>query len=441
MKIGKGAKRPLGWKRIVLIVFGSLLGLVLVTVASLGLWINHLMNQIPRVEPSESRLSLSEVEQLLASDPDLVPIETQPTETDSTEPTTTTPTPSDPSAPTDGTEPTQPADPSQPTDPSRPTEPSQPTEPKPTEPEPTEPKPTEPEPTEPKPTEPKPTEPEPTEPTEPLPDISDIPLPPPVDEPVESSKNIINILLIGQDTEDSSARGRSDSMILVTINVKAKSVTFTSFMRDAYVQIPGYPANKLNHAYQYGGMSLLNETLYANFGVEVDGDVEINFSSFRNVIDLLGGVDISLTQPEIRYMNHLTDWNLKVGMNHLNGEQALVYARLREIDSDYKRSERQRTLLLALVDAYKDQPADKMLSLLDDVMGLVKTNMTNNQMWDYGAKVVSILSSAKYNSLRIPADGTFKQGNVQVRPGLQAWFQYNIDFEANRAILRRIFGV
>lgn len=406
MKKEAGEKQPLGWKRIVLIVFSSLLALILVSVAALGLWINHLMNQIPRVESDESRLNLSEVEQLLSSDPDLVPI-------DPTDPT------SDSSGSTEPSIPSDPADPSDPTDPSQPSEPSEPTPP--TEP-------------------PKPTEPtEPPEPTEPLPDISDIPQPPEVEKPLETSKNIINILLIGQDTEDSSVRGRSDSMILVTFNIKAKTVTFTSFMRDAYVKIPGYPSNKLNHAYQYGGMSLLNETLYANFGVEVDGDVEINFSSFRNVIDLLGGVEISLTQKEVNYMNHLTEWNLKVGMNRLTGEQALVYARLREIDSDYKRSERQRTVLLALADAYKDQPTDRMLELLDDVMGLVRTNMTNGQMWDYGLKVVSILSSARYGSQRIPADGTFKQGNVQVRPGLQAWFQYNINFEANREILRRIF--
>jgi anionic cell wall polymer biosynthesis LytR-Cps2A-Psr (LCP) family protein len=138
-------------------------------------------------------------------------------------------------------------------------------------------------------------------------------------------------------------------------------------------------------------------------------------------------------------MNECTNWGLKVGMNHLNGEQALFFSRLREIDNDYNRSERQRAVLMALVNAYKDRPVSEMLDLLDDLMGLVTTNMTNDQMWSYGLKVVTMLSGARYSSQRLPADGTFSSGNVQVRPGLKAWFQYNIDFETNREILRRIF--
>lgn len=279
----------------------------------------------------------------------------------------------------------------------------------------------------------------PIDPSVSLPDISDITFPSAPTEPAEKPKHVINILLIGQDATVPGVRARSDSMILVTFNTRAKTVTFTSFMRDAYVQIPGYAPNKLNHAYQYGGMELLNETLKLNYGVDVDGDVEINFSSFKSIIDLLGGVEISLTEPEAFYMNHLTDWNLKVGTNRLNGEQALVYARLREIDSDYQRTERQRTVLMALTNAYKDQPVATMLDLLDDIISKVTTNMTNEQMWNYGLKVVNILSGARYTSQRLPADGTFSQGNVQVRPGLKAWFMYNIDFEANREILRRIF--
>jgi LCP family protein required for cell wall assembly len=204
------------------------------------------------------------------------------------------------------------------------------------------------------------------------------------------------------------------------------------------VQIPGYPANKLNHAYQYGGMSLLCETLLVNFGVEIDGAIEINFSSFQEIIDMLGGVEISLTEKEAKYMNHPSKWGLTAGVNRLNGEQALLYARLREIDSDYQRSERQRTVLLALVSAYKNQPVGTMLGLLDDIMPLLTTNMTNEQMWSYSLKVVTMLAGARYNSQRIPADGTFSQGNVQVRPGLKAWFQYNIDFDANRELLRKI---
>ena len=344
-------KKFAGWKKSLLIIVSVLLALVLLLFATAGLYVNYLLNQMPRVSGNESRLNSEEVEQLLQSDPDLETID----------------------------------------------------------------------------------------PEESLPDISDVTFPTEPSAPVEKPKHIINILLIGLDKTVPGVRARSDSIILVTFNTSAKTVTFTSFMRDAYVQIPGYAANKLNHAYQYGGMKLLNETLKLNYGVDVDGDVEINFSSFKSIIDLLGGVDISMTEPEIKYINECTDWNLKVGTNHLNGEQALLYARLREIDSDYQRSERQRTVLMALVNAYKDQPVTTMLDLLDDIISKVTTNMTNEQMWGYGLKVVNMLSGATYNSLRLPADGTFNQGNVQVRPGLKAWFMYDIDFVANREILRRIF--
>ena len=279
----------------------------------------------------------------------------------------------------------------------------------------------------------------PLDPSESLPDISDITFPTAPAPPVENPSHVINILLIGQDETVSGVRARSDSMILVTCNTSAKTITFTSFMRDSYVQIPGYSPNKLNHSYQYGGAPLLCETLNANFGVEIDGAVEINFASFKSIIDMLGGVEISLTEAEAKYMNHSTQWGLTTGINRLTGEQALVYARLREIDSDYQRSERQRTVLMALVNAYKDRPPLEMLDLLDDILPYLSTDMTNNQMWDYASKVVWILADARYTSQRLPADGTFSQGNVQVRPGLKAWFQYNIDFQANREILRRIF--
>lgn len=281
---------------------------------------------------------------------------------------------------------------------------------------------------------------EPVDPSVSLPDISDVTFPTEPVKPPEKSRNVINILLIGQDETVPGVRARSDSMILVTFNTATKAITFTSFMRDAYVQIPGYSPNKLNHAYQYGGVKLLNETLKVNYGVEIDGNVEINFEQFQAVIDLLGGVEVELSEKEAWYMNHGPEWKVHAGKNLLNGEQALVYARIREIDSDYNRTARQRKVLMALAQAYKDRPVTEMFALMDDMMGMVTTNMTNAQMTEYGLRVIPMLAGSSFDTLQIPANGTFDQGNVQVRPGLKAWFQYNIDFEANRKILRRIFG-
>lgn len=281
----------------------------------------------------------------------------------------------------------------------------------------------------------------PVDPSESLPSIEDVTFPTQATEPEKKEDHAINILLVGQDRRGSKGRARSDSMILVTFNTKAGTITLTSFMRDAYVQIPGYKPHKLNHAFQYGGFSLLNETLRVNYGVEVDGNVEVDFQRFQKLIDLLGGVDISLTEPEAYYLYHGNGmkWDVKEGMNHLNGEQALAYARLREIDSDYRRANRQRTVLLSLVEAYKNQPIDQMIALLEDVMGIVTTNMSNDQIFKFAFELLPMMASAQYNTMQIPAHGTFDQGNVLVRDGLKNWFQYNIDFQANRELLRQVF--
>ena len=282
-----------------------------------------------------------------------------------------------------------------------------------------------------------------TDNTEPLPDISDIntfPTEPSEPEREEYDYDVVNILLVGQDTRGSS-RARSDSMILVTFNKKAGEITLTSFMRDSYVQIPGYKPHKLNHSFQYGGMKLLNETLRVNFGVRVDGNVVVNFNDFEELIDLLGGVDIKLTAQEANYINSGGSgrWHLTEGIARLDGEQALAYSRIREIDSDYRRAERQRKVIMSLMERYKSQSLGRMLELLEEILPMVTTNMGKGDMVSYAADLFPMLASAEINTMRIPADGTFRQGNVKVRDGLTNWFQYDIDFEANRRLLLEIF--
>lgn len=348
------------WKRVVLIVVCAILALLLITVACVSAYVNHLLGRMNYVDPSsEVTIPPAEQESLDLQDPEL---ETYDPEEEESLPSLE-----------DVTFPSEPAE------------------------------------------------------TEPAPG----------DE--ESNANYINILLIGQDRREGEGRQRSDSMILVTFQLDAKTVTLTSFMRDQYVQIPGYKPNKLNAAYQYGGMSLLNETLRVNFGVRVDGDIEVDFGQFEDIIDLLGGVDIKLTEAEVKTMNHATNWGLEVGTERLNGEQALAYSRIRYIDSDYRRAERQRKVLLSLIERYKSLPVTEMLSILEEILPMVTTNMTKNEIVGLVWDVFPILSSAQYNNLRIPVDGTFDQGTAKVREGLKNWFQYNIDFDANREILRELF--
>ena len=284
----------------------------------------------------------------------------------------------------------------------------------------------------------------PIDPSESLPSIEDVTFPTEITEPTEpevKEDNVINILLVGQDRRPGEGRARSDSMILVSFNTKAKVITLTSFMRDSYVQIPGYKPHKLNHSFQYGGFGLLNETLKVNFGVEVDGKVEVDFKSFEKLIDLMGGVELTLTEPEASYLYNGSGKKFDVvpGLNRLSGEEALMYARLREIDNDYQRTNRQRKVLLSLAQEYKNQPIDQMVKLLEEILGMVTTNMDNGEIWDMAWEVMPMLASAEYRTMQIPAHGTFKGGSVRVRDGLKAWFQYDIDFETNRKLLKDVF--
>lgn len=281
----------------------------------------------------------------------------------------------------------------------------------------------------------------PVDPSESLPSIEDVTIPTEVTETEKKPDHVTNILLVGQDRRGSKGRARSDAMILVTFNTKAKTITLTSFMRDAYVRIPGYASHKLNHAYQYGGFSLLNETLKVNFGVEVDGNFEVDFQRFEQLIDLLGGVDVSLNQAEVDYLynGYGMRWDLQVGVNHLNGEQALAFARLREIDSDYQRTARQRKVIMSVLDAYKNQPLDQLLPVLEETLGIVTTNMDNGEIISLALELFPMLASSQVNTMQIPANGTFDQGDVLVREGLKNWFQYNIDFAANRKLIWELY--
>lgn len=257
--------------------------------------------------------------------------------------------------------------------------------------------------------------------------------------PVVDGDHIVNILMVGQDAREGQGTQRSDSMILATFNRSTGEITLTSFVRDQYVQIPGYGATKLCHAYQYGGMTLLNQTLYNHYGVVIDGNLEVNFSGFSQIIDLLGGVEIELTGAEARYINKKEGTDLKAGLNRLNGKEALRYSRIRYIDSDYQRTERQRKVLLSLIDAYKNLPPKEMLKLLDEILPLITTNIPKQDIYGYAMELFPMLSGVEVGSQRLPVNGTFDEGHIKVAEGYVASVQYNIDFAANRKILEKLF--
>jgi LCP family protein required for cell wall assembly len=252
--------------------------------------------------------------------------------------------------------------------------------------------------------------------------------------------HIVNFMLVGQDAREGEGRQRSDSMMLVTFNKKKGTITLTSFMRDEYVQIPGYGATKLCHAYAYGGMDLLNQTLYNHYGVEINGNFEVVFSGFEDIINYLGGVDIELTSAEAKYLREAGHSYVKKGMCHLRGNTALLYARLRSIDNDYNRAERQRNVMMSLLDAYKGLDKSEMLTLLYDILPYLTTNMTQTDIVNYAMDLFPMLSESEATPMRLPVDGTFDTGFIKVSEGQKLWCQLNIDFEANRKILDEIFA-
>lgn len=231
---------------------------------------------------------------------------------------------------------------------------------------------------------------------------------------IEKTEDVINILLIGQDARPGWGRSRSDSMILVTFNTKANTITLTSFLRDLYVKIPGYADNKLNATYVFGGMELLNQTLEQNFGVQVDGNVEVDFSRFADVIELLGGVDIELRHDEAMYINNKLGQegiysSLTSGMQTLNGNQALWYSRIRylDVDADFSRTNRQRKVINSLVEKFRDAKLTTLLGLLDDLLPMIATDLTNSEMIGYAKDLFPMLKDCTIISQRIPADNAY----------------------------------
>lgn len=249
---------------------------------------------------------------------------------------------------------------------------------------------------------------------------------------IGGGKDVVNILLIGQDSRTTNGQGRSDSMMLCTFNKVQKTITVTSFMRDMYVQIPGYKNNRINVAYMYGGMELLNETLEKNFGLHIDGNVEINFKHFAKLINLVGGIELELTRAEANYINqNYTRAVLKEGKNLLNGTQALWYARTRKVNSDgqagdFGRTNRQRIVLQTLINKYKDSSLTDLVGMLDDVLPMITTDLSKSEIISYVMEFFPMLADVKIVNQRIPVEGSYDMVMIDGSSVLRVNFNKNI---------------
>ena len=254
-------------------------------------------------------------------------------------------------------------------------------------------------------------------------------------EPAEiiETENTVNILLIGQDRRGTSGRSLSDAMILCTINKEKKTLVLTSFLRDTYVQIPGHRENKLNVAYPLGGMELLDETLELNFGVTIYGNVEVDFSQFARIVDMLGGIDIELTEAEVVNLQYDYGFELVPGMNHLNGEQALGYARIRRIGMDFGRTNRQRVVLMTILEKFRNASTTQAVSTISEILEMVTTDLTDQEILAYALELAPLLQDLQIVSQSIPVEGSYRFGDVKDRKIYDCIF---IDFEVNRQKLK-----
>ena len=247
----------------------------------------------------------------------------------------------------------------------------------------------------------------------------------------------ISVLLVGVDARENEEASRSDTMMLVTLDKKNKQIKLTSFLRDSYVEIAGTNSwNKLNAAYFQGGIQTLSDTLEMNFKVDIQYYAIVDFEIFKTIVDEIGGINVDVTERESYYTYHSGFVNVPVRIEAgedvlLNGEQALWYSRIRYLDSDFKRTERQRKVIKAIVDKASTMSLPKLYSLAEAIVPLVKTNMSTNQILSLGlAAFKNKMYEYPIVQHSIPADGTWSDKNVA---GIGASLVMNM--EQNQSLL------
>lgn len=240
----------------------------------------------------------------------------------------------------------------------------------------------------------------------------------PIKKVAQKDSKVENILVFGIDSRGTDdVHCRADAILIVTIDERHDCLKLTSLMRDTGVSIQGRSnTDKLTHAYAYGGVGLLINTINENFELDIQRFVMLDFGSSSDVVDLVGGVEIDVTAGEVRYANKNIDEESRLlgvepcylshaGKQTLNGVQATSWARIRYLDSDYVRSGRQRTLALALMNKVAGFGRLEQAALIEDSAGMFETNMNAVDMMRLALNATGVLGEVK--EYRAPADGMF----------------------------------
>ena len=245
--------------------------------------------------------------------------------------------------------------------------------------------------------------------------------------PPFKAEDIINILVVGQAGREGEESHIADSTILVTVNTYDGTVRLSSVLRDTLVDLPAYKThqagrNKFNMAYHLGNtwegiegaMAYTNLTMYHNFGVEVDYNVEISFESFTKLMDYMGGVEIELTEAEAKYLNKddlYVTYDVEPGLQYLDGMAALSYARMRKADgdgdSDIKRTDRQHKLIEALFNKVRNLSLKELQGVADTLLPLITTTMKPKDVADLMLKMLPHIRDLKFEKGSIPIKTTY----------------------------------
>ena len=241
--------------------------------------------------------------------------------------------------------------------------------------------------------------------------------------------NIYNILIVGGDNASTSGfRGNSDTLIIVSIDKNTKKIKLSSIMRDTYVPIPNHRDNKINSAFATGGVPLVKQTIEENFKITIDSTVVINYTTFKTVIEKLGGVDdVTINQKEANFINSETRKNgkrsnLSAGTVHLNATQALNFARIRKINSDiyghddFGRTARQRFILNQLFKKYKNLSYTELAKLATTVLGELEVDQTLKKDMFLLLQVVLKFNTESLDEFRLPIDDGYTFASVPI-PG------------------------
>lgn len=258
-----------------------------------------------------------------------------------------------------------------------------------------------------------------------------------------------NILLMGGDSRNKTSYERTDSMIILSVNLKESKAKMTSIMRDTWVSYPGTGSHgKINAANVNGGPAMAMATVNENFGTDIRDYILVNMAGLVDIVDQVGGIDIAVSKDERKWTNYYADMYLEEGGSydgettlketgdavHLNGLLAMSFCRNRYTGSDYDRTQRQRTVLLAVLEKLKEGNAAQFMAVVGSAVESVETNLNYANILELATYGVNLDTSAIEQN-RVPADGTFesgmKNGTWSIRP----------DVEKNKALLREfIYG-